>query len=133
MENKNILISGGGIAGLTLAGDACDCPSLLSGQGSTLAMVGAYILAGELREANEDHQIAFQRYEKIFKPFIDNRQKIAQSFATSFVPKTNFGIWMRNTFTNLMFLPFFSRWFVSKFMTDNIALKRYNHYSSRVF
>ena len=34
---------------VTLVGDACDCPSLLSGQGSTLAIVGAYILAGELK------------------------------------------------------------------------------------
>jgi len=110
---------------ITLAGDACDCPSLLSGQGSTLAMVGAYILAGELKAANGDHTIAFDQYESIFKPFIDRKQKIAQSFAKSLVPKSKSGIWVRNTFTNLMSLPFISRLFIRQFMDDKLNLKTY--------
>jgi len=108
-----------------LVGDACDCPSLLSGQGSTLAMVGAYILAGELKNANGDHEIAFKQYQNIFKPFIDNKQRIARTFAKSLVPKSGFGIWMRNTFVNLMFIPFFSRLFIKQFMDDNLNLKMY--------
>ena len=83
---------------VTLVGDACDCPSLLSGQGSTLAMVGAYILAGELREANGNYKTAYEQYEKIFKPFIDRKQKIAQIFAKSLVPKSKFGIWYAKYF-----------------------------------
>ena len=110
---------------VTLVGDACDCPSLLSGQGSTLAMVGAYILAGELKEANGDYKLAFQRYQTIFKPFIDKKQKIAQTFSKSLVPKSSFGIWMRNTFMNLMFLPFLSKLFIKQFMNDNLRLKDY--------
>jgi 2-polyprenyl-6-methoxyphenol hydroxylase-like FAD-dependent oxidoreductase len=111
---------------VTLVGDACDCPSLLSGQGSTLAMVGAYILAGELNEANGEYQVAYQQYEKKFKPLIDSKQKIAQKFAASFVPKTSFGIWARNSFANLMFLPFVSNWFIKEFLTDDIVLKDYS-------
>lgn len=110
---------------VTLVGDACDCPSLLSGQGSTLAMVGAYILAGELKEAHGDYQAAFAQYESIFKPFIDNKQKIAQNFAKSLVPKSRFGIWVRNTFVNLMFLPFFSKMFIKQFMDDKLKMKNY--------
>jgi 2-polyprenyl-6-methoxyphenol hydroxylase-like FAD-dependent oxidoreductase len=110
---------------VTLVGDACDCPSLLSGQGSTLAMVGAYILAGELKEANGDHKIAFEKYQHIFKPFIDDKQKIAQNFAKSFVPKSRFGIWMRNTIVNLMFLPFVSKLLVKRFSDDKLKLKAY--------
>lgn len=110
---------------VSLAGDACDCPSLLSGQGSTLAMVGAYILAGELKEANGNYQTAFTQYENIFKPFMDSKQQLAQSFAGSFVPKSKMGIWMRNTFVNLMFVPFVSEWMVKKFLSDNIVLKDY--------
>ena len=30
---------------VALVGDACDCPTLLSGQGASLAMGGAYLLA----------------------------------------------------------------------------------------
>ncbi len=110
---------------VTLVGDACYCPSLLSGQGSTLAIVGAYILAGELKNANGNYTIAFEQYKNIFKPFIDRKQKIAKTFAKSLVPKSNFGIWLRNTFTNLMFLPFVSRLFIKQFMDDKLKLKTY--------
>lgn len=110
---------------VTLVGDACDCPSLLSGQGSTLAMVGAYILAGELKEANGNYKTAFAKYQSIFKPFIDNKQKIAQNFSKSLVPKSRFGIWMRNVFTRLMVLPFLSRLFIRQFMNDKLRMKAY--------
>jgi 2-polyprenyl-6-methoxyphenol hydroxylase-like FAD-dependent oxidoreductase len=110
---------------VSLVGDACDCPSLLSGQGSTLAMVGAYILAGELKEASGNHTVAFAQYQNIFKPFIDNKQKIAQNFAKSFVAKSQFGIWMRNIAINLMFLPFLSKMFIKQFMDDKLKLKNY--------
>lgn len=110
---------------VTLAGDACDCPSLLSGQGSTLAMVGAYILAGELKNANGNYQAAFEQCQAIFKPFIDDKQRIAQNFAKSLVPKSRFGIWTRNTFVKLMFLPFLSRLFIRQFMDDKLKMKDY--------
>ena len=110
----------------TLVGDACDCPSLLSGQGSTLAIVGAYVLAGELKKADGDYRIAFDRYQTIFKPFLDKKQDLAQKFAKSFVPKSNFGIWMRNVAVQLMFIPFFSRLFVKQFMDDDLILEDYS-------
>lgn len=110
---------------VTLVGDACDCPSLLSGQGSTLAMVGAYILAGELKEADGNYKAAYANYQRLFKPFIDKKQKIAQSFSKSLVPQSWLGIWMRNMFMNLMFLPLLSKWFILQFMKDKIILKEY--------
>lgn len=110
---------------VVLVGDAGCCPSLLSGQGSTLAMVGAYILAGELKEANGNYKIAFERYESIFKPFIIGKQKTAQGFAKSFVPKSGFGIWMRNLGIQLMSLDFVSKMFIKPFMDDKLKLKTY--------
>ena len=110
---------------VALVGDACYCPSLLSGQGSTLAMVGAYILAGELKQANGNYKTAFEKYQNIFKPFIDRKQKTAQNFAKSLVPKTKFGIWLRNSFTNLMFLPIVSKMFITQFMDDDLNLTAY--------
>jgi 2-polyprenyl-6-methoxyphenol hydroxylase-like FAD-dependent oxidoreductase len=110
---------------VTLVGDACDCPSLLSGQGSTLAMVAAYFLAGELKESKGDYRTAFRQNENIFKPFIENKQKLAKLFAGSFIPKNNFGIWVRNTFTNVIFSSLASKWFVNKFMRDRIEIKEY--------
>lgn len=110
---------------ISLAGDACDCPSLLSGQGSTLAMVGAYVLAGELKEANGDYTTAFAKYESLFRPFITRKQRLAQNFAKSLVPETKFGIWRRNFFMKLMALPFVTRMFVNQFMDDDLHLKNY--------
>lgn len=109
---------------VALVGDACDCPSLLSGQGSTLAMVGAYILAGELKNANGNFKVAFEQYQTIFKGFIDDKQLLAQKFAKQFVPKSKFGIWLRNVVVGLMFLPFVSKLLIKQF-TDKLKLKDY--------
>ncbi|HRP91072.1 MAG TPA: FAD-dependent monooxygenase [Edaphocola sp.] len=109
---------------VALVGDACDCPSLLSGQGSTLAMVGAYILAGELKNANGNFKVAFEQYQNIFKEFIDDKQLLAQKFAKQFVPKSKFGIWLRNVVVDLMFLPFVSKLLIKQF-TDKLKLKDY--------
>jgi 2-polyprenyl-6-methoxyphenol hydroxylase-like FAD-dependent oxidoreductase len=78
-----------------LLGDAGYCPALLSGQGSTLAMMGAYILAGELKVALGDHQRAFHQYEQAFRPVVTEEQKKAGS-AKFLVPGTRLGLWVRN-------------------------------------
>ncbi|GHN02577.1 oxidoreductase [Cytophagales bacterium WSM2-2] len=107
---------------VSLVGDACGCPSLLSGQGSTLAMTGAYVLANELARAKGDYQKAFAEYEKMMRPFIESKQERARQFAKSFLPQNYLGVWLRNTFCNLMFLPIISKWFVNNFMTDKFSL-----------
>lgn len=110
---------------VALIGDACCCPSLLSGKGSTLAMVGAYVLAGELKQAKGDYKIAFEAYEKTLKPFITKKQKAAQTFAKSFVPKTNFGIWLRSLAFKSMSLPFVARLLMNQFKDRGLELKNY--------
>lgn len=110
---------------ITLVGDAGDCPSLLSGKGSTLAMVGAYILAGELKEAKGNYKTAFQQYEVLFKPFMDKKQKAAQLFAKSFIPKSYFGIWLRNALFKMMSSSLFSKLFLNQFKDSELKLKEY--------
>ncbi|MBS1577586.1 MAG: FAD-dependent monooxygenase [Bacteroidetes bacterium] len=110
---------------ITLIGDACYCPSLLSGKGSTLAMAGAYILAGELKQADGNYQKAFKQYELLFKPFMEKKQKAAQFFAKSFIPKSNFGIWIRNQAFKLMSIPLFSKLFLGQFKDSELTLKQY--------
>jgi 2-polyprenyl-6-methoxyphenol hydroxylase-like FAD-dependent oxidoreductase len=53
-----------------LVGDAASCVSLLAGQGSALAMIAAYILAGELHRSQGDYALAFRRYQELFAPFV---------------------------------------------------------------
>src|SRR5262249_34839224 len=64
-----------------LIGDAAYCPSLLAGAGSAFAMLGAYVLAGELRRSGGDHVPAFAAYEGRMRPFIEEQQRSAARFA----------------------------------------------------
>jgi 2-polyprenyl-6-methoxyphenol hydroxylase-like FAD-dependent oxidoreductase len=88
-----------------LLGDAGYCPALLSGQGTTLAMMGAYILAGELKVALGDHQRAFPQYERVFRPVVRQEQKKAGSGAKILVPATPLGLWVRNHLIPLLLPP----------------------------
>jgi 2-polyprenyl-6-methoxyphenol hydroxylase-like FAD-dependent oxidoreductase len=87
-----------------LLGDAGYCPALLSGQGSTLAMMGAYILAGELKVALGDHQRAFPQYEQAFRPVVRQEQKKVGS-GNFLVPATPLGLWARNHLGPLLVPP----------------------------
>ncbi|MCD9144952.1 FAD-dependent monooxygenase [Streptomyces albireticuli] len=60
-----------------LIGDAGYCPSPMSGQGTSLAMVGAYVLADELGRAGDDHRAAFGRYERRMRPYAELNQALA--------------------------------------------------------
>jgi 2-polyprenyl-6-methoxyphenol hydroxylase-like FAD-dependent oxidoreductase len=61
---------------IALIGDAGYAPSPLSGQGTSLALVGAYVLAGELFQAHGDHTKAFSQYEKVLHSFVKKNQKL---------------------------------------------------------
>lgn len=62
---------------VALVGDAGYCGSPLSGQGTSMAMVGAYVLAGELKAANGDHTAAFAAYERELREYIGRNQRLA--------------------------------------------------------
>lgn len=53
---------------VALVGDAAFCTSPLTGQGTSLALVGAYVLARELA-GSIGHEAALARYEKRLRPF----------------------------------------------------------------
>jgi 2-polyprenyl-6-methoxyphenol hydroxylase-like FAD-dependent oxidoreductase len=88
-----------------LLGDAASAVSLLAGEGTGLAMTEAYVLAGELNRAGGDYRAAFANHEKRLRSFVEDKQRAAETFASSFVPKTSVGIWTRNQATRLMGLP----------------------------
>ncbi len=78
---------------VVLLGDAGYCPALLSGQGSTLAMLGAYILAGELSVSPGEHQRAFARYEQAYRPLVRRVQRQAGVNARFLIPATRVDLW----------------------------------------
>lgn len=62
---------------VALLGDAGYCPSPLSGQGTSLALVGAHVLADCLAGAPGDHRAAFVRYEERMRAFVSLNQALA--------------------------------------------------------
>ncbi|WP_219460354.1 FAD-dependent monooxygenase [Nonomuraea rhizosphaerae] len=62
---------------VVLLGDAGYCGSPLSGQGTSMAMVGAYVLAGEIKEAGGDHRTALAAYEREMRDYVKGNQDLA--------------------------------------------------------
>ena len=63
---------------IALVGDAAFCVSLLAGQGSALAMIAAYVLAGELAATQGRYQEVFVRYERLLRTSIEMKQRGAE-------------------------------------------------------
>jgi 2-polyprenyl-6-methoxyphenol hydroxylase-like FAD-dependent oxidoreductase len=61
---------------VALVGDAGYCASPMSGQGTSLALIGAYVLAGELAAASGAYQTAFDHYEEEMRPFVALNQAL---------------------------------------------------------
>jgi 2-polyprenyl-6-methoxyphenol hydroxylase-like FAD-dependent oxidoreductase len=91
---------------VVLVGDAAYGPSPLAGVGTSLALVGAYVLAGELIPAAGDHDAAFARYEEALRNFVTQGQKLAKGNATGLIPRSRSQVWLRNQFIRaLPYLP----------------------------
>lgn len=112
-----------------LLGDAAACCSLLAGEGTGLAMTEAYVLAGELARSGGDVPSALAAYEARLRPFILSKQKTARGFASSFTPKTQFGIWLREMATDLMAFPPLADLFIGPTLKDDFDLPDYGRVS----
>ncbi len=108
-----------------LVGDAAACVSLMAGEGTGLAIAEAYILAGELHACGDDFRAAFARYEQRLMPFLRRKQAAAATFASSFAPKTSFGMAFRDVVTKLMRVPSIAELFIGRELRDDIELPDY--------
>jgi 2-polyprenyl-6-methoxyphenol hydroxylase-like FAD-dependent oxidoreductase len=80
---------------VVLLGDAAWCPSPLSGLGTSTALVGAYVLAGELARSGGDHRAAFAAYEDVMRPYIAQAQELPPGGVNGFVPSSRLSIALR--------------------------------------
>ncbi|MDN3504566.1 MAG: hypothetical protein P0S95_03195 [Rhabdochlamydiaceae bacterium] len=62
--------------GVALVGDAAHAAS---GMGTSLAIVGAYVLAKEIERGGGDYSLAFERYESRIRDFVEKGQELADS------------------------------------------------------
>ena len=111
---------------VALVGDAAYCVSLVAGQGSALAMTGAYVLAGEFARAEGRHDEAFANYEKVLRHFIDRKQQGAERFASAFAPKTRHGVWFRNLVIKAAAIPGVARLTFGRDIVDSLRLPEYH-------
>jgi 2-polyprenyl-6-methoxyphenol hydroxylase-like FAD-dependent oxidoreductase len=110
---------------IALVGDAAYCVSLVAGQGSALAMTGAYVLAGELAKASGRHVAAFANYEKVLRSFIAAKQRGAERFAGAFAPKTRYGLFLRNQVIRAAAVPGLARLAFGRDIVDRLRLPDY--------
>ena len=84
------------------------------GFGTGLAVVGAYVLAGELAAAGGDHTVAFRRYEEVFRVYAKVSERA--SAGPFLAPPTKLRMRLRNwTFKSKLLLRMMLR------MTDDFA------------
>lgn len=78
---------------VTLVGDAGYCPGPAVGGSTSLSVFGAYVLAGELAQANGDYTQAFAAYERLMADPVRRSRAFARTVAKSLVPSSAAGVW----------------------------------------
>jgi 2-polyprenyl-6-methoxyphenol hydroxylase-like FAD-dependent oxidoreductase len=78
---------------VTLVGDAGYCPGPAVGGSTSLSVLGAYVLAGELAQAGGDHERAFASYEREMGEPVRRSRAFARGVAKSLVPRSKAGVW----------------------------------------
>ncbi|MGI4871153.1 MAG: FAD-dependent monooxygenase [Janthinobacterium lividum] len=86
---------------VALVGDAAYCASPASGQGTSLALVGAYVLAGELYQARGNYAAAFASYQHEMRTFVQQNQQLGVAIAKDMVPASALEVGVRNLIVRL--------------------------------
>lgn len=114
---------------VVLVGDAGYAPGP-TGTGTSLALSGAYILAGEVSRHQGDLAAGLKAYEARMRPIIDDLQQMSPFILSAMAPQTRLGIWLRNTMFSLVcwsgILDFMQKYFGSAFSSgEKYSLEDY--------
>ncbi|EXJ54534.1 hypothetical protein A1O7_09874 [Cladophialophora yegresii CBS 114405] len=101
-----------------------------TGGGTTLALAGGYVLAGEICKSKGDIAAGLKGYEQTMRPIITDLQKIPPLIPAVLAPQTVWGIWLRNNIFRVIarsgVMEFAHRWFGSAFAEgDKYRLPEY--------
>lgn len=107
---------------VVLLGDAAACVSLLAGEGTGLAMVEAYVLAGELHRSARDPAAGLAAFEAQLRPFLRAKQEAALRFVAFFAPKNGWSLRLRNAGVRMASHPALARWLVARTLRDDFVL-----------
>lgn len=104
---------------VVLIGDAAHCPTLVSGQGASMAMAGAYFLS----QALDQHPIlsdALHEYDAVLRPHINRIQQKAEAFAPNFVPSSQWRITMVQWMSKMIGLPIVKNIIGKQFSVESV-------------
>ncbi|WIV56330.1 FAD-dependent monooxygenase [Amycolatopsis nalaikhensis] len=94
---------------VVLAGDACCAVSLIAGQGASLGIAGAFVLGEQLVRAASSGE-AFTAYERLMRPVVEEKQRVARRSARWFLPANPPQLWIRRAALRLARLPVLDRY-----------------------
>lgn len=99
IKAKHLSTPGGRIG---MIGDAAYCGTAVTGAGTTLSLVGAYILAGSLAAHRSNPKEGFQAYETWMSPFAAAQQSLPPGVPQIFLPQTEYGIRVLHAVGNIV-------------------------------
>ena len=82
---------------VTVVGDAGYCPSPFAGMGTSLAFIGAYVLAGEISRQPKNIPAALESYERVLRPYVESIQKLPPGIPWIVNPQSTLGVRMFET------------------------------------
>lgn len=89
---------------MALVGDACFAVSLLAGQGASLGVAGAFVLADQLRRSPTVSS-ALAGYERLWRPVAEEKQHAARHAVRWFLPHGPVDLWARRGMLALSRVP----------------------------
>ncbi|KAJ8114614.1 hypothetical protein OPT61_g3549 [Boeremia exigua] len=104
-------------------GDTAFAPTPLTGMGTSLALIGGYMLAGELAkvQAGEHPKTALEAYESKLRPFVEQTQRIPGVLPGVAHPDTVWKRWLLQTAISTMARAANLPWFVRLVGGDQTA------------
>lgn len=77
---------------VTVVGDAGYAPSPFTGMGTSIAFIGAYVLAGEISRQPNNIPAALESYERVLRPYIERIQKLPPGIPWIVNPQSTLGV-----------------------------------------
>lgn len=108
---------------VVLVGDACYAVSLLAGQGASLGIAGAYLLAHQVDQAPSLGD-ALAEYERLWRPVAEEKQKTARGGARWFLPTSPTQLRVRRAALLAARLPVVNRYVAAVVAGKSTALIR---------
>jgi 2-polyprenyl-6-methoxyphenol hydroxylase-like FAD-dependent oxidoreductase len=87
---------------VALLGDAGYSPAGVTALGTSLTLVGAHVLAGEIVRANGAYNVALARYQSVMRDYVKRCQELPPGGLEAILPRTREAMWIRNVSMRMM-------------------------------